>query len=371
MKKLIAIAVVFALVVGTAFAVDLSADVDAFANVFEYSNAPGAKVKASADFDAIRLSGAGELADGKFGGNVRLDFVDGGVLLSPSHGVLGQGLAWWKPIDQFKLTLGQSNAKGGMGWGKEGVTGWGFNQKAYGTHVALGSDNVWGRAWGGFIPGYLYYRDVFAADIDENTPGLYMEIKPFDMLGINIGFKDFNGDWGRDFFADNFVFQVDLNFAFGNIALTMKEGSIFMYYGGSFGAISLDIGLSVPDLVGVAGTTFSFYRIYFGAGLKYSAGAFGIKFRTATGIPANSLQTFDVLFDVLPYFQINDNFSVFVNAGMGMVIKNGLKELGWAFNPYIRIGAEWGPSFYVGIQAGGKKGGNVDFALPIGITVGF
>jgi len=413
MKKLIAIAVVFALAVGAVFAVDLSADVDAFVKVFEgkskldapWDPTDSTKVKASGGFDAVRLSGSGELADGKFGGHIRIN---------AAGGASGLGLAWWKPIDQFKLSIGQSNAKGGMGWGKEGNSGWGFNQKAYGTKVASGEGNIWG---GGYLEEYvgtpsvlvkplsLHYRYAFAEDADDDKLGLYMEITPMDMLAINFGFKGFSShawdpitgtvvsttQWGKGLFQENFVFQVDLKFAFGNIALTYRDDSVFIYFGGSFGAINLDVGLSVPGLIGpvaAPGTPHSLDTIYFGAALKFTSGAFGIKFRTAEGIPLKSSQSFKVLFDVLPYFAINDNFSVFVNMGMGMEFASsyslsgvsyvgGLKKLAWQFNPYIRIGGEWGPSFYAGIQIqqdnvkGSGMHDAIKFALPIGITVGF
>jgi len=310
--------------------------------------------------NAIKLKGVGEVMDGKFGAAMRADFDQGGA-------TKGEGYAYWKPIDQFKLIIGQSHTDDGF-WGKEGNSGWSFNQKAY-DGIATGSNNIWGGPTERYVP-TLKYRNAFADDLVAN--GVFMEIKPMDMLGINIGLPVFDGGgWNKAFFRKVF-FQVDLNFSFGNIAVTYKDSSVFMYFGGSFGAIGLDVGLSVPDLIVATGSTFSFSKLYFGAALKYSGGAFGVKFRTAVGIPANSLQTFDVLFDVLPFFAINDNMCVFVNTGMGMAIKNGLVKLGWQFNPYLRIGAEWGPSFYVGIQVEQKsKGGSVDFALPIGITVGF
>jgi len=385
MKKLIAIAVVFALAVGTAFAVDLSAEVDAFAKLFAYEGS-GSGVTNSGDFDAIRLQGAGEAGEGKFGAKVRVDFTRDSHVLTGTKQVEGQGYAWWKPIDQFKLIIGQSNASDGF-WGKEGVTGWGFNQTAYSAHTAMGEGNIWGGGYLGiYVPGTtpgsyvmvpgtgMIYRDAFSAAVDERALGLYMEIKPFDMLGINIGFSNLNATWDKTFFTGKFVFQVDLNLAFGNIALTYKGDNVYMYFNGNFGAIGLDVGLSMHGLTAASDLD----SIYFGAGLKYSGGAFNVKFRTAAGIPVKSWATFRALVDVLPYFAINDNISVFVNVGMGMNIKSGLQQLGWHFNPYIRIGAEWGPSFYAGIQVSQKNAKatwspdkDITFALPIGITVGF
>ena len=355
MKKLIAIAVVFALVAGTAFAVDLSADVTGHVNLFS-GKSTGGGVSASGAMDAMKIEGSGEVAEGKFGAKIRTEFKWDNL-----KDVQGQGFAWWKPIDQFKLIIGQSNASDGF-WGKDGNSGWMFNQKAYGTSIATGAANI----WGGDQYSSVVYRGPFASSVDSTDVGLYMEIKPMDMLGINIGFTSLS-KWDKDQFTKKFAFQVDLNLAFGNIALTYKGDNIYLYYGGSFGAINLDVGLSVPNL-----TAPGFSRLFFGAALKFSAGAFGVKVRTAEGIPVKSGVPFSVQFGVLPYFAINDNMCVFVNAEMGMDINHGLAKLGWTFNPYIRIGAEWGPSFYAGVQVEQKvKGGAIEFALPIGITVGF
>jgi hypothetical protein len=384
MKKLIAISVVFALVVGTAFAVDIGAAVTGSVDLFKGSSAGGG-VTASGEMNALQLKGSGEVMDGKFGATIRLDPAawkqitpDWDPAYDPDepdaslymldHGV--NGYAWWKPIDQFKLIVGLSHADDGF-WGKEGVTGWMFNQKAY-DGIATGADNI----WSGWHYSSMKYRNAFADDLVAE--GIFMEIKPMDMLGINIGIPVFGGGkWDKGLFEKVF-FQVDLNFSFGNIAITYKDDNVFLYFGGSFGAIALDVGLSVPNLIKTP--TESFEHLYFGAGLKFSAGAFGVKFRTAEGIPVKTGAGFNVLFDVLPYFSINDNMTVFVNAGMGMDINNGLARLGWGFNPYIRIGAEWGPSFYAGVKieqknmkASGTTVGDkaINFAVPIGISVGF
>jgi len=368
MKKLIAIAVVFALAVGTAFAVDLGADVTAHANLFKGSSGGGG-VTASGQMDAVKLKGSGEVMDGKFGAAMRADFGTATeVTISGEKykftGTSGEGYAYWKPIDQFKLIIGQSHVDDGF-WGKEGNSGWMFNQKANDGIVPDGSkDNIWGGSYAGWP---LRTRAAFADDLVAE--GVFMEIKPMDMLGINIGLPLW-GDgvkWDKGLFKKVF-FQVDLNFAFGNIAITYKDNNIFLYFGGSFGAINLDVGLSVPELIDNTGFT----NLYFGAALKFSAGAFGLKFRTVAGIPVKSGADFGIIAGVLPYFAINDNMCVFVNAEMGMAINHGLQKLGFLFNPYIRIGAEWGPSFYAGIQVEkATKTGPVTFALPIGISVGF
>jgi hypothetical protein len=91
------------------------------------------------------------------------------------------------------------------------------------------------------------------------------------------------------------------------------------------------------------------------------------------GIPIDDSQTFAMLFDVVPSFAINDNIAIFLNMGIGMdAPKTGDPTVGWYVNPYLRVGAEWGPTFYAGIQMGNGKGSDtISFAIPIGIQVGF
>jgi hypothetical protein len=378
MKKLIAISVVFALVAGVAFAVDLGGSVVGHVNLIE-TDFNGGAVNASAGFDHLKLEGAGEAGEGKFGGWIRFEPTSGAAKDNFSFVGLA-GIAWWKPIDQFKLSLG-GNPDGVLGQG--GFSGWGLNQTAN-DGIAMGTGNIWG--WGETVA-FLQTRHAFYDGFDDAR--LYMEIKPFDMLAINVAIPLISGrklddDWNashtaEDVFASTMA-QLALNFDFGNIAITFDgnykfpgsngyDPAIFLYYGGSFGDLSIDFGvayhLSDAD---------TWHNVLFaGLGLKYTAGAFGIKFRSVFGIPTQSSRTFDMLFDLVPSFAINDNIAVFLNAGVG--ISGSKPDFGWYVNPYIRVGAEWGPTFYAGIQVGNDKNSpnweTVKFAIPIGIQVGF
>jgi hypothetical protein len=373
MKKLIAISVVFALAAGVAFAVDLGGTVNTSVNVIK-TDFNGGSVDASAQFETLRLEGAGEAGEGKFGGWIRLDpaglKVDGtDVNFNP--GV--SGIAWWKPIDQFKLSVG-GNPDGLFG--KDGFSGWSLNQKAN-DGIAIGKDNIWG--WGETVKG-LMHRFAFFGGFDDNR--VYMEIKPFDMLGINVAIPFFKNTDIVDVLKGT-IAQLDLNFDFGNIAFTYRgdagqNGSaMYLYYGGSFGDLGLDFGVSYHFEAGNGGLWIN-TPLYIGLGLKYTAGAFGIKFRSGFGIPIEDGNPFKLLVDLVPYFVINDNIAVFLNAGIGMAApKTGDATVGWYVNPYVRVGAEWGPSFYAGIQVGTDHDDNnvypdkIKFAIPIAIMVGF
>jgi hypothetical protein len=407
MKKLIAISVVFALAVGVAFAVDLSGSVTGVVDVIDTSfvkDGGDPTLKTSGYFKVMRLNGAGETGDGKFGAWIRLD-PEGGV--DAGTGIVAANV-WWKPIDQFKMTIGGT---GGDGiWGKEGVTGWSFNQMA--NDGIATNPGIW-YGWNGWGPGQgsiygnrqaapMYNRWTFFDGFVGS--GLMLEIKPFDVLGVNLALPVINGNGGKGPGKTEDVFkaiiaQVDLNFDFGNIALTYDgggraviqhddEGALFLYYGGSFGDLSIDFGFS-----------FHFSKdwdVYtpplgIGFGLKYASGAFGIKFKATVALGGEakfgSLKFKEATYintSLNPYFAINDSLCVFLNMGLAMVAPDsGDAAVGFFVNPYLRVGGEWGPSFYVGINLeselaiDGKKadgsGANVPvrFNLPIALMVSF
>jgi hypothetical protein len=222
----------------------------------------------------------------------------------------------------------------------------------------------------------------------------YMEIKPIDMIAVNVAIPfipntdhDSDGNPIPGSFEDiykSLMAQLVLNFDFGTIAFTYSggnngwnnEGSMYLYYGGSFGDLGLDFGVGyhLGDAMWIN------HPLFIGLGVKYSAGAFGIKFRTVAGIPFEDDKPFGILVDLVPSFAINDNIAIFLNAGIGMNISDGDATVGWYVNPYIRVGAEWGPTFYAGIQMGtgrysdddgGRANDTIRFAIPIGIQVGF
>jgi len=397
MKKLIAIAVVFALVAGVAFAVDLGGGVQAQANLMKGDSDKDAAgdatpVTGDAHFKQIRVAGSGESGDGKFGGYVRVDLTGDGVFGDYTPGLAGE--AWWKPIDQFKLTLG-GNPDGK--WGKEGVTGWMFSQTAYDSGVTVSENNIWGG--GGLYGNGLTTRTAFFRGFGD--AGLLLEIKPIDMIGINIALPY----WGhadaelKDIFG-GLVAQVDLNFDFGNIAISYEGeasyiqdgnvgwagadgGTIFGYFGGSFGDLSLDVGFGfeLPNENEDLKNPFAV-----GLGLKYAAGAFGVKLRAAASFPTENpdgteAQPFKVLADVLPYYVINDTTRAFLGAGLGIAAwKDKDAVTGFYLNPWLEVGEEWGPKFLVGFKlwSDGQKTGPtgddpaiVNWAVPIGILVSF
>ena len=359
MKKLIAISVVFALVAGVAFAVDLGANVIGTVNVLE-SNPDD--VQSSGTMNRVRIDGSGEAGDGAFGGYYRLEAWHW-------SGEAFFGNVWWKPLDQFKLILG-SNGGDGF-YGKEGVTGWMFYQTACDTGVTNPNNT-----WGGSLYGIgVQTRDAFYGG-DGGFDQVRLEIAPADIAKINVVLPFFGGGKTADVFKKT-TFQLDLNLDFGNIAVTyvgnMMEGdqqpSIYGYFGGSFGDLSLDVGIgfTLPNEDGTSNP------IGIGVGVKYAMDTLGVKFRTVAKLAGEDKAT-RILADVMPYFVLGDNLTAFVSVGIGMLMPDGGdSQLGWHFNPYIQVGEEWGAKFLAGIKASssGVEGADVEWSVPIALIVSF
>ncbi|GBU26744.1 hypothetical protein R84B8_00256 [Treponema sp. R8-4-B8] len=383
MKKLIVLSVVFALVATAAFAVDLGGTVIGNVTLVQSDTSDDAEIIGYGSFKRLRFEGYGEAAEGKFGGWLRLG--DG---QSPGF----SGYAFWKPIDQFKLLIGGN--PDGM-YGKEGTAGWMFYQTPYDTGVTMPGDNTWG---GANIYGQgLKFRNAFFRGFGDN--GLHLNIKPIDMIGINIALpfiskletdSDGNpiGAKAEDVFKA-VVAQLDLNFDFGNIAITYEGegsyiangnnnwagagGTIFAYFGGNFGSLGLDFGLgyNLPD------DNDQSAPLAVGLALKVGfTDTVGLKVRLAGSFAGQGdNKDTNILADILPYFNLGDNLAVFVSVGLGLKLPDGGGDavIGWHFNPYIQIGEEWGAKFVAGVQVSSNGGEDaiIKWAVPIAISIGF
>jgi hypothetical protein len=435
MKKLIAIAVVFALAAGGVFAGDVGATVFGGVRLFEgETGGDDNPINGSAGLDRLRLEGAGQNGDGTFGAWIRFEptggtnigvGVDGSIAIpgdpedpdddgfdlpfSGSTGSFVAALVWWKPIDEFKLTIG-SNPDGI--WGKEGYAGWMFYQMPSDCGI-VSPHSVWGGPYlNPWWSGEIKYRNAFFEGIGYNA--LMMEIKPADMVGINIGLPYFNGGPVSSIFK-NAVIQLDFNLDFGNIALSFDlapwtdwsvtdaeadnkiGGRIFAYFGlTSVDNLSLDIGIGFPL---PQNTEFVKTQKPVAAGLaaKYDVNdAFGLKARLLAQFMGSrtvdmgslgkveSKEPFALALDLLPYYAISDSMKAFFGLGITMMAPDeGDSVMGWHFNPYLQIGSEWSPCFYVGLrvwsygnyQGYGKPAGEgdatINWEVPIGIQVSF
>jgi len=367
MKKLIAVLAMVALISGAAFA-QIGGNV--IGTIYFAKNGINAEgddaVVGSGEMNRLRVHGGGTSEDGTFGGYVRI---------TTDHWADAFfGHAWWKPMDMLKLTIGE-NPDGW--WGKEGVTGWMFQQMISDTGV-VNPNNIWYAPNGYYGDGLggLQYRDAFFGGTgDVGDRGLFLDITPADMFAINIGlpFIDMDGEEVADIFK-SLVLQIDLNLDFGNIALTYKgdasddtNGNIYLYAGlGLMDNFSLDIGFGMTLAGDEEGQPFNI-----GLGAKYDVSdEFGLKFRTVASLGGDDEVTRFML-DILPYYAINDSMKFFCSIGFGMLMFDGDSFNGFHINPYLEIGNEWGPTFYVGLKAWKWDEDDMSWEIPLAIGISF
>jgi hypothetical protein len=129
---------------------------------------------------------------------------------------------------------------------------------------------------------------------------------------------------------------------------------------------------------------------------------FGVKFRAVASFGGNVANDgdkikdpFGVSFDLLPYFAISDNVCIFLSFGLNMMmpadnedltgVKKGDSVTGFHINPYLQVGPEWGPSFWVGFKLAtsgdkvlnsdkdgpGDDNSKIVWSVPIAIQVSF
>jgi hypothetical protein len=421
MKKLIAIAVVFVLVAGAAFA-DISVSGAAGGKVIvgeghsnsSTSNAPGAVTTESGDntvagaITDVKIEASAQNEDGTFGGAVRL-FTWGGW----GGGIMGRANAWWKPIEQLRLQVG-SGLDGSLGF--DNILGWGFYESAGGLMVYEDANK--------YDPRYGY-NSLYGGAGDG--AGLLVTLTPIPALEFNV-FVPFgrNGTdpwetyakthlmitYGIDNIGKFALSYAGDTYGFSDDDVISKEGHPAKMYA-AFDLTAIE-GLEV-----IVGATFAFplkneaeaggYKVtttysapvYIGLGAKYNAGAFGIKARfemgfggllkteysaIAAGTPALATNeakggtTFN--FDLLPSYALNDSFKIFLAGGLAISAPDkdpaDNNTVEWHFNPYITISGGSG-TFWAGVQLAGKTNKTTiltytttdtyfTWGIPIGIT---
>jgi hypothetical protein len=421
-KKLIAISVVFALVAGAAFAADLSGTVFGKVDLLQGDNKEGSKVTGAGGLGRIDLSASAESEDGTFGGWLR-------ARTTSWNGAPNMwGLAWWKPVEQVKFQIG-NNPDGTFDTSR--VTRWGYYQIA-GDIGVVNAGNAWGGGLGGVVSDYVFFGgyDGF---------GALLEINPTDALGINIvlpyagkkevkdifkqviaqitydiegtakifftyrsdlgkSVKMVEGVWGPDStgtFGEDWGYYGDPSSDAGKLFLAAQLNMIEN--------LELDVGLSftlpVTANVNQTWTTHSTADIIIpdvkyspplgvGIGVKYDAGAFGVKSRILAAFAGsvkytgNSQTTpFIMNVDVMPYYAVSDDLTAFFSFGLGMrgALKDSNEKTAVSFhiNPYVQYKFDWSKGLFAGFLLETKGSNNKDeknamsWSVPIGVLFSF
>jgi hypothetical protein len=407
MKKLIAIAVVFALIAGTAFAqTSISGTVDLRMDLlngnFDENNVPTIGGPGVAD-GYVQLSGTN--GEANFGGLVRIKANpmvsdDGRGDGGKNHGLFHRAFAWWKPIPQLRIFLGQD--KDGMFSTGGTLTDWAFHQ---------GGENYLNRHdwdyWRAIFPGnwdsfgLAFTLNVEALEVNLVIPTGAVNSWPLDNWSTKITWEAFFPSlrlqvnysipgFGRIYFSwigpaqnNNVPFEdIGDGQSFGNIAasllITAVEG------------LPIQVGFAT-DIVNGENTTNR--PLHVGLAAHYTGGDWGVKFRFGSqwgGMGANSFwgATYQyqpvngnnacvkgnaMTFNVMPWFNLSV-MRVFVDLGAYITMPDqGDGIFGFWVNPYIRKSFGSG-ALNAGIRIE-NNGTDVDsattFSVPLQFTYSF
>ena len=403
MKKLIAIAVVFILAVGVAFAADVVVDVIGAITPLKGNSKDGSTVDAYGMFNRIRIEASGQNDDGNFGGWLRFvpnNAWDGsGISGGTTYGeaVKAAGFVWWKPHDIFKLQIGV-NPDGHFN--VDGVAPrWGFYQVASDARVAV-------ENW--------YFGESFYAGY--GTPGAILTLTPLEPLEINVAIPFLTTGWGTKASEvyKQFHGQVAYNLgSIGKVALTYASNTNELDgsdYDGTPGSITsspsklfgyfgitaienLDIDLGVGYTLPVKDEVMINSKkqpisvnapVAVGLGVNFTAGALGIKARVqgefgGSVTIAGKAEKDDTVFtaDLMPTFEVTDSVKAYLSTGLRMTsyAKDGMdSKVQWHIQPYVSVKANWwAPNFYAGIRFEGTGDANktTEWSVPIGIVFSF
>jgi len=386
MKKIIAISVMFALVIGAAFAdVSVSGGYHmSFDFAVDKDHANGEDV-GTGNYGAggdVGVSAEGDNA----GGKLRI-WGDG-----KSSGVTDHALVWWKPIDQLKIQLGGWDGD----WGHNQIIGWGFTEGAKDT-VAL--DAAWKGQYhfaGDFAPGFW----------GGFNHGLSLFIYPADGIEIDIGIPVTANEGGtlNKPYSTAVIFsntKINVSAAIPNIgtakfALDLNKGELgtiaslaakdvdlitniyFAFYLSALesSGMGAELGLSVTTSTGATASGKKNDQIDLGVGFKYESGDLGLKAGFGTGFgdayKVGTKSLIPISLQVLPYYNLG-SLKAFVNAGFSTKIGGDKTYVDILFNPYVQVPISGG-NFWAGVkffQAGGDPQPKAEWSIPIGFNYNF
>jgi hypothetical protein len=406
MKKLIAIAVVFALVTGAAFAdtaisgsLDIRFDAikgtDRNPTRDDVGSNPTTGGVISAAY--IQLSGAND--EGTVGATWRFRQTDTASDFGQTAPSFHRAFIWWKPIPQLRVFLGMD--QDGMYSTGDALTDWQFHQGPE-SFLAVHEWDFWRAVFPGHWDGFglsfnIYPVDGLTINLTIPTghigwpatakPAGVTNTKEWDHVmfaGLKLQMNYNIPDIGKIFFAydapgaadDNGAVFADIDEetgSFGNI------GASFLLEALSSMGIRTQIGIATKVVGSKADTPF-----YVGLGLHYTGEGFGVKFRTAGVFSSNANSKADGADTVNETF-FTANIMPWYNLGfmrayldLGMSIRTNdidadkradnakFDGFGWWITPYFKVplggpSLEFGLVLYGGGVGLGNMSGNVKF----------
>jgi len=370
MKKIIAILVVFAMVTTVAFAeTSINASIETRWTIAQGSTS-GGSVTTVGEVYAATIGFTGANDEGTFGG--RMQYVFNAVRGHNYDTTIGNAkleiaYAWWEPIPQLRLFLGQDGD--GM-FNTAGLSRWGHHRMDRGIAV-----EDWDA--GNYLIGNW---DEF---------GMALIVKPIDGLAINLAFNipgvnpsSFTpssanaielGDWFKGI-------QAQVSYALDGVGtfLVTYRGENHRQYNNRIGLTYQSAGF-VDGLAFEVGGNYDLSSnvaaenaLYFGAGVHYSLDNFGVRFRAMLH-PSSVAFMYKV--DVMPFYAFSFG-TLFCNIRIAnfhdhddKYVGNG--NIGFHINPYLRL-AIGGGDFRFGVMFEDDDGnGTFGWKVPISMLISF
>jgi len=425
MKKMIAIAVVFALVAGAAFAeLTISGEIAAKAELLNGDNVKGDESK------PLGTSGI-SYADPR----IMMSYVDGaaGGKLSfqgVSTVAMHHAFVWWKPSDFLRLQFG-TDKDGNFGTAQ--ISGWGFtsqskNVAAFGEYPGPIANNQGGL---GFLRSTAFYPGIssnnlqasFLELVDGLTVNLIIPLngenaaKTFMKTELNV--KYVINDIGTVFvsFQGNSGYKkggTDDTTWYGKAGVTDPANSpkawLSFFTDKLVDNMAFDLGVAYKFPFTNDGTENKTVKtnhpVELGLGYRFTSGDFNIKVRTALTFAGSTVTEVTGADDekakdatvfgvgILPSYKIGTT-TIFLQAGLGFNIIEDWKKaaygtmhtknesnviVAWYINPYYHIPVGSHVRFQVGLQvwSDGVKspwykdgerqvdGAKINWAIPVG-----
>jgi len=344
MKKLLAIAVIFALVTGAAFAEwSVSGVVETRAAVGNAWIAGSEEVSFRGDLDVARLVISGANDEGTLSGTIRYDNWNvgiytgqGGNNLPTDHTHtasweqiprLYMAFVWWRPSDMFGVFMGKQS---------DGI----FETAKIVAHNFSGGGQV-----GSTIESYNYHGSAWGPAFSTGWCGLALEITPIDGLAIRLGTGGINNSGNipiADWFQSNLYTQAVYDADFGTISLVYamganKSGNFAVSFHSASIVDSLAFEVSFAYRLKGDGAL-SQDPMWFGFGVAYDMDDFKIKARARMamgGEGANDGRLY-IQGDLLPSYNLGD-FEVrcLIRGQFEKANSNVDGDFGLAINPYM------------------------------------
>ena len=422
MKKLIAIAVVFALIAGTAFA-DTSVGGQVFVagtllqgNNIEDSDIGNAAIGNDQYNTAIKVT----FSEGPAGGRIRILGKNAG-----EGDIFDEAFGWWRPIPQLRIQIG-SNQDGDFGTAQ--ISGWGFtgeNKNNGGNQGAMAEYSGWGE-------GRNHSRTTGWYGGTGGTPNLQFSIFATDDLTINIWFP-----WQGNTIAGLAFLKVNAQVKYsipqiGTATVSFESNTGYLkadpdswykteqtgtpkvfasFYLTAIENMGVDIGLAYKfPLDNTETKVVTNYPFEVGLGFRFGSGDFNFKLRASADFGTSTItdgteldaskdaKVTTISASILPSYKVGD-MTIFFYAGLdvrsvadwektaaGSMYRanEASSNIGWFVNPYVFVPAG-GLRFKVGFQlwsdgtkadldnnaANGLEGAKVNWSIPFGFYAYF